>query len=214
MVEQIEVYDLAGNLIGVQDRKKFYEESKKEFEQKGSISHQTKTIRLLLLNSKGRIYLQKRSRLKEDNGGLYDKTVGGHVVAGDSFNITVVRECAEELGFPAAVLSEEEFNKAIRVTDLTVIGVFRQVEVLSNYASTRTSKEGQFVQPHFTAIYIGYFDGAIRFIDGECSGIDSFSLEELEQEIKDNPEKFTADVLFIIERYRQHLKARPVEDSS
>jgi isopentenyldiphosphate isomerase len=49
------------------------------------------------MNSAGRIYLQKRSKHKAENAGMYDKTVGGHVVAGDSFNMTMVKECAEEL---------------------------------------------------------------------------------------------------------------------
>jgi isopentenyldiphosphate isomerase len=49
------------------------------------------------MNSAGRIYLQKRSRIKEENTGMYDKTVGGHIVAGDSANMTVVKECAEEM---------------------------------------------------------------------------------------------------------------------
>ena len=81
----------------MQDRKEFYKEIKQEFKDHGQITRKVKTIRLFLMNSAGRIYVQKRSKLKEENSGMYDKTVGGHIVAGDSANMTVVKECAEEL---------------------------------------------------------------------------------------------------------------------
>jgi isopentenyldiphosphate isomerase len=206
MEEKLEVYDLKGNLIGVQSREIFYAESKKEFNKKGKISKQVKSIRLLLMNSQGRIYLQKRSSLKKENPGLYDKTVGGHVQHGDSWNMAVVRECAEELGFPASILDADEFSKAIRLTDLSIVGVFRKVEEVSNFASARVDKKGnRFIQPYITAFFIGYYDGAIRFIDGESSGIEVFSLQELKKELRENPKKFTEDVAFIIKKYEKYL---------
>jgi isopentenyldiphosphate isomerase len=97
MAENLEIYDLDSNLLGIQDRKDFYKEIKSEFAEKGKISRKVKSIRFMLMNSSGRIYLQKRSKIKEENPGLYDKTVGGHVSAGDSFDMTAIRECAEEL---------------------------------------------------------------------------------------------------------------------
>jgi isopentenyldiphosphate isomerase len=97
MPELLEVYDLQSTLIGMQDRKEFYREIKQEFQDHGHITRKVKSIRLLLMNSAGRIYVQKRSKSKEDNAGMYDKTVGGHIVAGDSANMTVIKECAEEL---------------------------------------------------------------------------------------------------------------------
>jgi isopentenyldiphosphate isomerase len=42
------------------------------------------------------VLLQKRPRGK-DNGGLWDKSVGGHVSAGEDFDDTLVREAGEEL---------------------------------------------------------------------------------------------------------------------
>ncbi|MDR2540853.1 MAG: NUDIX domain-containing protein [Candidatus Peribacteria bacterium] len=81
----------------MQERKEFYKEIRKEYDEKGEITRKVKTIRLFLMTSAGRLYVQKRSKYKDGNAGMYDKTVGGHVVAGDSFNMTVVKECAEEL---------------------------------------------------------------------------------------------------------------------
>lgn len=81
MAENLEIYDLDSNLLGIQERESFYEEIKSEFAKKNKISRKVKTIRFLLMNSSGRIYIQKRSKIKNENAGLYDKTVGGHVGA-------------------------------------------------------------------------------------------------------------------------------------
>ncbi len=203
--ETLEIHDLKGKLIAVQPRKSFYEEIKKEYKTKGKISRQVKTIRLLLLTSTGKIFLQRRSHSKDENPGMYDKTIGGHVKAGHTWYITVLQECYEELGFPAAILTEEDFRKAIASTDLSVIGLFRQVDYIQNFLSTRKTKSGIFTQPHMTAIYIGYYDGPIRFHDGESVGVEIFTLAELEKELKAHKEKFTEDLKFMIEKYRKYL---------
>ena len=206
MAEDLEIYDLNSNLIGTQDRQEFYDEIKKEFKKTGKITKKVKTIKLLLLNSFGRIYLQKRSKDKQENPNLYDKTVGGHISAGDSFEMTVVRECAEELGFPAVVLPQNEFDKAIKVTDLSVVGIFREIEDLKDFDSVRISKDGsKIIQPMMTKIYIGYYNGKIGFMDGESSGVQTFSLDELKQTLDDNPNNFTEDVKFMVEKYEKFL---------
>ena len=208
MSEKIEVYDLNSDLISIEEREKFYSEIKSEFEEKGKVSRKVKSIRLILMNSSGRIYLQKRSKIKSENAGLYDKTVGGHVSAGDSFDMTVVRECAEELGFPATVLSPEEFEKSIKVTNLDIIGVFQKIDYLPNFISQRIIKNNsQILQPYMTSIYFGYYDGSIRFVDGESSGIEVFSLNELKKEIEEHPNKFTEDIKFIVKKYEKYFIA-------
>ena len=205
----LEVYDLKGRLIGVQERREFYRHAREEFAKTGKITRKIKTIRLLLMNSNGKIYLQKRSKKKKENPGLFDKTVGGHVVKGlnwtVSLTVTLVRECAEELGFPAAVLTEEEFSDAVKTIDLGVIGVFKQVGHDSNFLSLRKSLDGDFLAPMDSVFYVGYYDGAICFKDGEASGVQTFSLEELEQELREHPEQFTEDLKYMVKKFGKHL---------
>lgn len=93
MAEELEIYDMNDNLIEIEDRKKFYSEIKKEFEETGKITRKVKSIRLIVMNSQGRIYLQKRSNIKDENAGLYDKTIGGHVAKEDSWNMTLYVDC-------------------------------------------------------------------------------------------------------------------------
>jgi 8-oxo-dGTP pyrophosphatase MutT (NUDIX family) len=71
---------------------------------------------------------------------MYDKTIGGHVSAGDTFPMTAIKECAEEMGFPAVIASEQEFLSAVKVVDLSVIGLFRQVDYLSTFLSCKTAQ--------------------------------------------------------------------------
>ncbi len=121
--------------------------------------------------------------------------------------MTAIRECIEELGFPTTILAEETYPKALKATDLNIIGVFRKIDYLENFLSTRKIKNKKdFVQPYITTIYIGYYDGPIKFKDGESSGVETFSLKELEEDIQSNPEKFTEDIKFMVKKYRKYLK--------
>ncbi len=204
--EKLEVYDLDSQLLKIEKRKTFYSKARSEFNKSKKITKKVKTIKLLLMTTSGNIYLQKRSKIKDVNAGRYDKTVGGHVSAGDSFNMTVIRECAEELGFPATVLDPEEFENAVKVTNLEIIGVFKKIEYLPNFLSERIiDKKRKMAQPLMNSMYYGYYDGPIRFVDGESSGIEVFSLNELKRELKNNPHKFTEDIKFMIKEYEKLL---------
>lgn len=158
------------------------------------------------MNSLGKIYLQKRSELKNKNPNLYNKTVGGHVTVGNTFELTAVKECAEELGFPATVLSENEFEQAIKSIDLKIVGVLKKIDHIDNFKSVRILKDGKnFIQPYINDIFIGYYDGAIRFADGESSGVETFSINQLKANITSNSSKFTEDLKFMVEKYSNLL---------
>jgi isopentenyldiphosphate isomerase len=51
-----------------------------------------------LFNSKGELFLQKRSLTKDLLPGYWDTSVGGHVSPGESANEALKRETLEELG--------------------------------------------------------------------------------------------------------------------
>ena len=205
--ELLEVFSLKERLLGVEERDAFYAKNRIEFEETGKITRQVRTVRLLLMNSQGRVYVQKRSLRKADNPGLYDKTIGGHVPAGFTYDLVVTKECAEELGFPAAVVSSEDFEKAKAAVPLGVIGIFHRIDYQAGFESIRVLKNGtRFVQPLMNAFYVGYYDGAIRFADGESSGIEVFSPAELKADIATKPDKYTEDLKYMIKKYAKFLK--------
>ena len=55
-------------------------------------------VHLHVFNSDGDIYLQKRPQWKEIQPGKWDTAVGGHVALGESAEMALKREVAEEIG--------------------------------------------------------------------------------------------------------------------
>ena len=59
---------------------------------------------VLVFNSRGEIYVQKRTRTKDVFPGYYDPAAGGVVLAGESYIEGALRELEEELGIRNAPL--------------------------------------------------------------------------------------------------------------
>lgn len=55
-------------------------------------------VHLHVFDSKGRLYLQKRSLNKDIQPGKWDTSVGGHIDFGETVQQALFREAAEELG--------------------------------------------------------------------------------------------------------------------
>jgi hypothetical protein len=83
--ELLNVYDLEGQVVGAQPRRAAKES--------GLV---VGAVNILVLGEDGRLLMQRRPADKE-NGGRWDKSVGGHVSAGEDFDTTAVREAGEEL---------------------------------------------------------------------------------------------------------------------
>ncbi len=83
--ELLNVYDADGKVVGTRPRA----EAKSAGSPVGAVN-------VLLVNRRGEVLLQRRCAGKE-NGGRWDKSVGGHVSAGEDFDTTARRECGEEL---------------------------------------------------------------------------------------------------------------------
>jgi isopentenyl-diphosphate delta-isomerase type 1 len=59
-------------------------------------------VHLHVFDRDGRLFLQKRANTKDTNPGLWDTSVGGHVMAGESPRSALLREAREELGIDAS----------------------------------------------------------------------------------------------------------------
>jgi isopentenyldiphosphate isomerase len=55
-------------------------------------------IHLHLFNTRGELFLQKRSGTKDIQPGKWDTSVGGHFMPGENANEALIREAREELG--------------------------------------------------------------------------------------------------------------------
>ena len=63
-----------------------------------------RAVHVLVFNSSGRLYLQRRSESKLIQPGKWDSSVGGHLSHGESFVTAALRETSEELGFEPSAL--------------------------------------------------------------------------------------------------------------
>jgi len=57
-----------------------------------------RAVHILVFDSAGRIFLQKRSMTKDMSPGLWDSSCVGHVDAGEDYDAAAMRELHEELG--------------------------------------------------------------------------------------------------------------------
>ena len=207
MSEKIHYYNLEDELLGIVDRKQYYKEIEDEYLKKGSISTKIRTIKAFLMTSDGRLYIQKRNKNKNENAGLYDKTVGGHMTAHSSDSeIFVVKEFVEELNIPVYVLNSLSNFSFFNTVYLKTLALFKNEEHISNFISTRVITNGHIIkQPQIVDFYIGYYDGTFKFNDNEASCVELIEKENLKKNIENYPDQYTNDLKELLNRYDQLL---------
>ena len=152
--ERLNVYDEAGRVVGALPRA----EAKRSGLAVGAVN-------LLLVNARGEVLLQRRPEDKE-NGGRWDKTVGGHVDAGEAFDDAARREAGEELFGDGAsprvrlAASPEEMRALAATADLGREAVFRREALQLNLRDVRLAPGGGDLRNvvYHVATYVGRTD--------------------------------------------------------
>ncbi len=57
-----------------------------------------RAVHVLVFNSRGEVFLQKRSMKKDNNPGVWDSSASGHLDCGEDYDACAVRELREEIG--------------------------------------------------------------------------------------------------------------------
>ncbi len=69
-----------------------------------------RAIHLLVFNTGGELFLQKRSMKKDCFPGTWDSSVSGHVDSGETYDACALREPREEIGLELAAVPERLFK--------------------------------------------------------------------------------------------------------
>ena len=165
--ELLNVYDEEGRVVDAKPRR----EAKRSGRAVGAVN-------VLIFDAAGRVLLQRRPAGQE-NGGKWDKSVGGHVSAGEEFDETAVRETGEELfddpESDRVVFAESErvYADALRGVDLQSSVVIRRVGLQLNLRDVRIEADGSVRNViYHVAIYAGRSDAAITAFRPQASEIE------------------------------------------
>ena len=128
-----------------------------------------RAVHVLVFNSRGQIFLQKRSTKKDRQPGLWDSSSSGHVDSGEDYDATAVREVWEEIGLRLAKTPERLFKITAR---------------------PETDQE-------FVWVYRCESEGPFELNRDEIDRGDWFSSDEVSRWIKERPEEFATAFLLI-----------------
>ena len=85
-----------------------------------------RAIHVLVFNSRGQVFLQKRSMKKDRQPGVWDSSASGHLNTGESYDDCAVREAREEIGLELAAPPQRIFKLAASPeTDQEHVWVYR-----------------------------------------------------------------------------------------
>ncbi len=82
----------------------------------GQLMH--RAVHILLFNSNGELFLQKRSMSKDEQPGKWDSSAAGHVDSGEDYLACAEREIHEELG----ILADRDFECLFKLPATALTG--------------------------------------------------------------------------------------------
>lgn len=123
-----------------------------------------RAVHVLVFHTDGRLFLQKRSMLKDCFPGTWDSSASGHLDTGEDYDECAIREVEEELGWRANCPLEKLFKLA---------------------ATKETGWE-------FVWIYRAQYDGPFQLHPDEIECGDWFTREQIQEWIQHKPEEFAS----------------------
>jgi isopentenyldiphosphate isomerase len=154
MPKKVAIVDENDQVIGAMNRAEAVEQGKI-----------VRIVRILLLNSKGELFIQKRAE-NVDYPGLWDQSAGGHVDEGEDYLTAAKRELLEEIGLKDVKLKE-----------------------ITRYYSEFEYKDRK--RRRFNTLYASVSDAPLKLDPEELAGGKWVSQTELDQMMADNPQNFT-----------------------
>ena len=82
-------------------------ETRREVHRRG-LRH--RAVHVFVFNSRGEVFLQKRSMSKDSSPGLWDSSASGHLDSGEDYDACAMRELREEIGLDASACPRRLFK--------------------------------------------------------------------------------------------------------
>lgn len=139
-----------------------------------------RAVSVFIFNEEGEMLLQKRAIEKYHSPGLWTNACCTHPRMNESFADCATRRLKEEMGF---------------VTELTSAFSFIY----------KGDVENGLTEHELDHVFIGQYDGAVRFDPAEVADSTFAPLNDIRQRLKDRPEEFTIWFRAIFERVSGHL---------
>lgn len=139
---------------------------------------------ILVFNSHGQVFLQKRSMTKDRQPGLWDSSASGHLSAGEDYDACAVRELREEIGLELAHAPQRLFRIA---------------------ASAATDQEHVWV-------YQCQAEGPFKLDPKEIEQGGWFTRQQVDRWMKERPEEFASALLVIWPKMIASRKDRSVPE--
>jgi isopentenyldiphosphate isomerase len=137
---------------------------------------QHRAVHILVFNSRGAIFLQKRSMKKDCFPGAWDSSAAGHLDCGEDYDICALRELQEELGFTPPEPPRRLFKlSATPATGMEHVWVYRCDA-----------------------------DGPFSLHPDEIERGEWFGTEHLTKWINERPQDFASALVVIWRKYRTH----------
>lgn len=190
-------------------RTAFYNEQVARHKQSLKPNRAVAIVDILLFDTTGELFVQKRSNTKRHNSGLLDKSIGGHVQFGDDPNFTVMVETVQELQVPSiALYTNEDFAKTFILLQsyLETVAVLKHIKTFIDIFQKDIDGVSIPVSSK-KHLYLGVYNGATKTVDRESKGVLLYDLADLRQEMKQNPERFTFDLHYYLEHYGKEIDA-------
>jgi isopentenyl-diphosphate delta-isomerase len=134
-----------------------------------------RAVHVLVFNSCGQVFLQKRSMTKDKSPGLWDSSASGHLDTGEDYDTCAVREVREEIGLRLEHCPERLFKLAAGTeTDQEFVWVYRCDHEGPFELNRDEIDRGDWFAPEQVTRWMaerpGDFAAAFRFIWGRVSG--------------------------------------------
>lgn len=170
MDKKIAIVDENNQIIGSSDRLEAY--------RKG-LWH--RIVVVLIFNSQGQLYIQKRSPNADTSPNMWDHSAAGHVDEGEEPEQAAKRELFEELGVEAGNL-----------------------EFISLLKTQRREKEKQFNR--FWYVFKYNFSGSMTLQESEVADGKFVDIDRLKKEIETNPSDYTDGLKNSLDVYLKYCK--------